>query len=135
MRRIQLPRNAFPNIFSPILEILSVALWMFSLLIASLCYLCLLMADIRHACEHGPYSQLLLESSHSRYYRSVPVNRDIVPEHLLLTHDNDIWSPKLYEHSSYLQYGNSCDNLPYCKTKNFIETKVTAIKLRGFNQF
>lgn len=133
MHRIQLPRNAFPNIFSPILEILSVTLWMFSLLIASLSYLCLLMVDIRYAYAHGPYSQLLLESSHSHYYRFVPVNRDIVPERLLLTHDNDIWSPKQCEHLANLQYENSFEDLPYRKFRAFIETKVAAIKLRGFN--
>lgn len=132
--RIQLPRNACPNTFSPILEILSVTLSMFSLLIASLSYLYLLMVDIRYAYEHGPYSQLLLESSHSHCYKFVPVNPDIVPECLLLTHDNDIWSPKQCEHLANLQYENSFENLPYRKFRAFIETKVAAMKLRGFNQ-
>jgi hypothetical protein len=127
MHRNQLPRNAFPNIFSLILGILSVALWMFSLLIASLSYLYLVMADIRYACVHGPYSQLLLESSHSHYYRFVPVYRDIVPEHLLSTHDNDILLPKQREHLASLQYESSFENLPYRKFRTFIETKVAAI--------
>ena len=86
-----------------------------------------MMADIRYACAHGPYLQLLLESSHSRYYRSVPVNRDNEPEHRLLTHGNDIWSPKLCEHLANLQYESSFGNLPYRKFRTFIETKVAAI--------
>ena len=83
--------------------------------------------------KYVPYLQLLLESSHSRYYRSVPVNRDNAPEHRLLTHGNNIWSPKLYEHLANLLYDSSFENLPYHKFRTFIETKVAAIKLRGFN--
>jgi len=133
MRRIRLPRKAFPNIASPIPEILAVALWMFYPLIALLNYLYLVMADIRDACAHDPYSPLLLVSSHSHYYRFEPANRDIVSEHPLLTHDNDTWSPILCEHLANLQYENSFENLPYRKFRTFIETEVAAIKLRGFH--
>jgi hypothetical protein len=127
MPRTQLPRNASPNISSPILGILSAALGMFSLSIASLSYLYLAMVDILCACAHGLYSLLPLESSHSHYYRFVPVNRDIAPEHLLLKHDNDIWSPRQGEHLTNLQYENSSEIRPYRKVRTFIETKVAAI--------
>src|ERR1035438_6522157 len=127
MLRTLLPRNASPNIFFPILGILSVALWTSSLLIASLSYLYLAMVDIRYACAHGLYLQLPLESSHSHYYRFVPVNHDIVSEHLLLTHDNDIWSPTQCEHLTNLLYENSFEIHPYCKVRTFIETEVAAI--------
>ena len=112
MPRNLLPRNASPNIFSPILGILFAALWMFSLSIVSLSYLYLAMVDILYACVHGPYSLHPLRSSHSHCYKSVPVNRDIVLVHLLSKHDNDIWSPKLCEHLTNLQYESSFENLP-----------------------
>ena len=73
------------------------------------------------------HSQLLLESSHSHYYRFVPVNPDTVSEHLLLTHDNDILLPIQGVHLTNLQYVNSFVIRPYCKVRTFIETKVAAI--------
>ena len=85
------------------------------------------MADILYACAHGLCSQLPLESSHSHYYRFVPVNPDIVPEHLPLTHDIDILSPRQCEHLTNLQYVNSSEIRPYRKVRTFIETKVAAI--------
>ena len=127
MLRTQLPRNASPNIFSPILGILSVALWMFSLLIASLSYLYSVMVDILYACAHDPYSPPPLVSSHSRYYISESANHDIVSEHPLLIHDNDTWSPILYERLANLQYVNPFEILPYRKFITFIETEVAAM--------
>lgn len=123
----QLPRNVFPNISSPVPGILFVALLMFSPLIASLSYLYLATVDILYACVHDPCSQLPLESLHSHYYRFVPINHDILPGHLLSEHDNDIWSPIQCEHLTNLQYENSYENLPYRKSRTFIEPKVAAI--------
>jgi len=40
---------------------------------------------------------------------------------------------KLYDNSDCLLYENFCDKYPYSKSKTFIETKVTAMKLQGFN--
>jgi hypothetical protein len=88
MPRTQLPRNVSPNIFSPIPEILSAALWIFSHLIASLSCLCSVMADILYACAHGPDSLPPLGSSHSHCYRFAPANHDTLSEHHLITHDN-----------------------------------------------
>ena len=127
MPRTLLPRNASPNIFFPIPEILSAALWMFSLLTFSLSHLYLTKVDIRYACVHGPYSLPLLEFSHSHYYRFAQVNHGIVLEYPLLAHDNDIWSPKQCEHLTNLQYVSSFEIRPYRKVKTFIETKVAAI--------
>ena len=127
MLRNQLPRNAFPNIFFPFPGILSAALLMFSPSIALLSCLRLAMVDIRYACVHGLYLQPLLESSHSHYYRFAPANRDIVPEHRPLTHDNDTWLPIQGEHLANLQYENSSEIRPYRKIRTFIESKVAAI--------
>jgi hypothetical protein len=38
-------------------------------------------------------------------------------------------------HLSYLLYVSSFDNHPCSKTKIFLETKVAAMKLRGFNHY
>jgi hypothetical protein len=42
-------------------------------------------------------------------------------------------SPKLYDNLNYLSNVNSFGSLTFNKTKTFIETKVTAMKLQGFN--
>ncbi len=125
--RIRSPRNGVPNIASLIPGILAVTLWMSFPLIALPSYLYSMMVDILYACARGPYLLLPLESLHSHYYRFVPVNHDILPGHLLLEHDNDIWSPILCEHLTNLQYENSYENLPYRKSRTFIEPKVAAI--------
>ena len=131
--RIRSPRNGVPNIASLIPGILAVTLWMSFPLIALPSYLYSMMADIRYACARGPYLLLLLEFLHSHYYRFVPVNRDTEAEYPLLTHGNDTSLPRLCEHLANLQYENSFEYLPYSKFRTFIETKVAAIKLRGFN--
>jgi len=133
MPRIQLPRNACPNISFPIPGILSEVLWTFFLLSASLSYLYSVMEDIQCAYVRGLCLLHLSGSSHSHYYRSEQANRDIGTEHPLLAHDTDTWSPILCERLANLQYENSFAFLPYRKVRAFIETKVAAMKLRGFN--
>lgn len=127
MPRTLLPINVSPSTFFPIPGILSTALWMSSLLSFSLSHLYLTRVGIRYACGHGPSSLPLLGFSHSHYYRFSQVNHDIVLEYPLLAHDNDIWSPKLCEHLTNLQYVSSFEIRPYRKVNTFIETKVAAI--------
>lgn len=133
MRRTRLPRNGVPSIASLTPEILAGALLMSYPLISLPSYLYSTMVDILYACVHDPYSLPLLEFSHSHCYKFVPVNLDTESEHPLLEHGNDTWSPILYEHLANLQYENSFEYLPYRKFRAFIETKVAAMKLRGFN--
>jgi len=91
------------------------------------------MVDTLYAYGYGLY--LLLLSKYTRFlsYIFELINLGISSEHRLVIYDSDILSPILYEHSSDSQYVNSFESLPFCKTNNFIETKVAAIKLRGFN--
>lgn len=130
---ILLPRNVFPNIFFPIREILLATFSMCGPLISLPNHLYSWMVDTLHAYVYDPYLRLLLIFEHFLNYIFGSANPYILTGYLLLKHDNDIWLPKLYEHSFYLQYVNSCDSLPYRKTNNFIETKSSRNKLRGFN--
>jgi hypothetical protein len=91
------------------------------------------MVGIRYACAHDPYLPPLLRFSHSHYYRFEPIDRGTEFAHRLSTHGNDIWSPRRGEHLANLQYANSFEYLAYRKFIAFIETKVAAMKLRGFN--
>src|SRR5271157_2538964 len=133
IHHILLTRNVFPNIFCPIREILLATFSMCDPLISLPNRLYSSMVDTLHAYVYDPCLRLLLIFVRFLNYIFGSTNPYILAEYSLSKHDNDIWLPKLYEHSFYLQYANSCDSLPYCKTNNFIETKVAAIKLRGFN--
>src|ERR1035441_5634023 len=126
-----LPKNVFPNIFFPTRETLVATCEMFFPLIALLNHLYSLMLGTLRAYVHGLCLQHLSISLHSHYCISESINHDSVTVYRLLKHDSDIWSPKLYEHSSCLQYENSFDNFPYCKTNNFIETKSCRNKIAG----
>ena len=88
---------------------------------------------IQYVDEHDPYSPLLSVYEHSRCCRLESEDLDNVPEYLLSVHDNDIWSPILYRHLTYLPNDCFCDCLAYRKDKKFIETKVPALKMQGFN--
>ena len=90
------------------------------------------MLNTQYAYEHDPCLLHPSVSLRSLNYRFEQSNLGNEPANLLLTHDNDISLPILYEHLVYLKYVNFFDNLPYCKTKKFLETKVAAIKLREF---
>lgn len=89
--------------------------------------------DIQHACEYDPCSQHPSIYGHSTNRRSVPVNLDSDVEGHRSKLYNDISSPILYDNLNYLLNGSSYDIRPSNKTKIFIETKVAAIELQGFN--
>lgn len=89
--------------------------------------------DIQHAREHDLYLQHLLVSEHSHYYKFGLSDLGFFAEYHLEGHGNDTSSPKQGEQKYYLYYGSSYDIQPYCKTMKFIETKVAAMKLQGFN--
>jgi len=91
------------------------------------------MADIRHAYEYGPCSQRPSEYVHSPNRISAPANRDSDAEGRPLKRYKDILSPRLYDNLNYLLKVSSSDIRPFNKTKIFIETKVAAMKLQGFN--
>ena len=86
-----------------------------------------------HAYEYDLYSPLLSKYEHSLNYISELANHDNGVEHRPVKQHIDISSPKLYGNSNWLSNENSSGNLTFNKTKTFIETKVTAIKLQGFN--
>lgn len=129
----QLPKSDVPNISVSIVETLFEEAEKFSLSISLQAYLHLPKEGIQYAYERGLCSQHPLKSEHSHYCKSELANPSFVAEYLLVKHDNDILSPKLYELTAYSHYGLSFDNRPYCKSIKFIETKVAAMKLQGFN--
>jgi hypothetical protein len=92
------------------------------------------MEDTQHAYEHDLYLRLLSEYVHFHYHISELTSRDTFAANLLLKHDNDTLLPKLGDNLNYLLNVNSFDNQTFNKSKTFIETKVTAMKLQGFNQ-
>jgi len=89
--------------------------------------------DIPHEYECGHCSQPLSEYERSPNRISEPKGPDSDAVGLPLEHHSDILSPRLCDNSNYLSNGNSCGNHPFHKTKTFIETKVAAMKLQGFN--
>ena len=95
--------------------------------------LCSMKEGIPHAYGRGPYSPLLSGYERSPNRISVPKGLDSGTEGLPLELHNDTWSTILYGNSDYLSNGNYCGTRPSHKTKTFIETKVTAMKLQGFN--
>ncbi len=91
------------------------------------------MEHTQYACEYDLCLQHLLECGHSRYYKSGLEYLDSEFANRLLEHDSDISLPKQYGNSTDLLYVNSFYILPYNKAKIFIETKVSAMELQGFN--
>ena len=129
----QQPRNDAPNISVSIVGILSAASVMSDLLTSSPTYSHSERGDIQHVREHGLDSQHLLKSEHSRCCKSELSNHASFAECRLEEHDNDTLSPKQDEPTSYLHYGCLFYYRPYCKSMKFIETKVAAMELQGFN--
>ena len=129
----QLPKNAAPNISSLMLGTPAVANEMSDLSSSSQEYLCSKRVDIQCAYEYDPCSQHLSIFGHLHYHKSAPEYLGISLECHLLAHGNDIWSPKQYDNSNYLLNVNCFGTAPFSKGKLFIETKVTAMKLQGFN--
>lgn len=130
---IQLPKNDAPSISYPILEIPAEEVLSNDPLTSLQEHLYSTMVDIQYACEYDPYLLLLSKYEHSHYRISVLKYLDIYASNLLATHGNDTSLPKLYDMLDCLLYENSFDTLPYNKSKTFIETKVAAMKLQGFN--
>jgi len=133
MRHSQQPRNDVPNISASGLEIHFEESVKFDLLASSPKCSHSRMEGIQHGHEHDLYSQLPLRFERSHYYISELSNHGFVAEYRLEEHDNDTSLPKQDEQTFYLHYGLSFDNRPYCKSMKFIETKVAAMKLQGFN--
>jgi hypothetical protein len=95
-------------------------------------YLYSLTVDTQYGDEHGLYSQRLSRSEHSHYYIFGLSNLESAFEYHLVEHDNDILLTRLDEHLNDLHYGCFFDNHPYCKTRNFIETKSNCNEIAGF---
>ncbi len=129
----QLPKSVAPNTSSPTQGIPAVTTLRSVLSISLQECLRPVMVDTQHAYECGPYSLPLLEYGHSHYHKSVLASLDIDVANLHGEHYIDTWLPKRYDNINYLRNGNFFDTLPFRKFKTFIETKVTAMKLQGFN--
>jgi len=127
------PKNGDPNIAYSAWEI-PVAKAEMSVLSVSLPK-CLysMKVDTQRAYGYDPYLQHLSEYGHFQNYISVSTNHDSDAEYLLEEHHNDTLSPRLDGNSNCLSNVNSFGSLSFNKAKTFIETKVTAIKLQGFN--
>ena len=89
--------------------------------------------ETQHAYGYDPYLQLPLKYEHSQSYISESIYHDNDVEYPLVKQHIDILLPKQYDNSNWLSNVNFYDNLTFNKTKTFIETKVTAMKLQGFN--
>ena len=98
-------------------------------------HLCSMTEGTQRDCAHGLYLQLPLVSEHSLCYISAQLNLDSEPEHLLSVHGNDTSSPTQCVRSLDLRNASLSCMIPFCKSIKFIETKVPAMKLQGFNQF
>ena len=127
------PKSDGPNIFCSELEIPVARDGMSALSASSLKHLCSGTEDTQHAYEHVPCSQLLLKYEHFQNYISESTNHDNDTEGRPEEHRNDILSPIQYGNSNCLSNESSFGSWTFNKTKTFIETKVTAIKLQGFN--
>lgn len=128
-----LPKNDAPNRSFPMPEILAEEVLRIALLTSLPKYLYSMMEDILHAYEYDPCSQLPSKFAHSLHCISVLVILDIYAVNHLSKLYSDISLPILYDNLNYLLNVNSCDILPFNKAKTFIETKVTAMELQGFN--
>lgn len=133
MHHSLLPKNDDPNIVCSAWEIPAAKDEMNDLSASLPKYLYSMKGDIQRACEHGPCSQLLLVSLRFQNYISESENHDNDVGGRPEEHGNDIWSPIQYGNSNCLSNVSSCGRWTFNKTKTFIETKVTAMKLKGFN--
>jgi len=129
----QLPKSVDPNIVYSAWEILFEEAEKNDLSFSLPKHLYSKMVDIQRAYEYDPGSQLLSKYAHSLNYISVPTNHDNDIEYRLVKQDNGILLPILNDNLNCLSNENSCGSLTCNKTKTFIETKVTAMKLQGFN--
>jgi hypothetical protein len=103
---------------------------MFFLSTSSPTYLHSTTVDTQHGYVHGHCLLPLSKYVHPLNCIFELSSHDIVPLCLLSRHDTYILQPIPSELSIDLLNVNSCDILPFCKSTNFIETKVTAINCR-----
>jgi len=96
-------------------------------------HLCSMKVDIQRAYEYDLCSLHLLEYVHFQNYISESTNHDSDVVYRLGEHCNDISLPIQYDNLNYLSNVNSFGSLTFNKSKTFIETKVSAMKLQGFN--
>lgn len=129
----QQPKNACPSTAFSTLETHLESVGTSDLLTSLPKYLCSKMVGILYAYGYDLYSRLLSVSVHFRYRISGSANHGNATEHLREVLNNDILSPILYGNSNYLSSGNYFGRLAHNKSIMFIETKVTAMKLQGFN--
>jgi hypothetical protein len=135
MPHILSPKNVAPNISSPILETPVVKAVRSCPLVVSPIHSRSSMVDIPHVYAHGLYSQPPSVSLRLQHYIFESLNHGTFFEHLLAIRDTCILSPIQCAPSTSLQNVNSSYMYPFRKFTKFIETKVTAIKLQGFNLF
>ena len=128
------PRNDAPSTFFPSLEILSEVGGMSGPLTSLLAHLYSRMEGIQHAYQYDLCLQPLLKSVHFLSHIFVLTGLYICVLGRPLIHDICTWLPIQYGNLNYLLNGCFFDTLPFNKTKTFIETKVTAMKLQGFNR-
>ena len=129
----QLPRNDGPNTFYQAQEIPVGEAAKNGLLISLQGYLYSKRGDIQHAYGDDLCLLRLSISEHFHYRIFVSVYPYIFLGRLLSIHGTCILLPKQYGNLNYLPSGNCFDIEPFSKFKTFIETKVSAMKLQGFN--
>ena len=130
---IQQPKSVDPNTSFLTLEIPFGEDGKFDLSISLLTCSHSKRVDIQHAYECDLYLPHLSKYEHSHYHKFELASLGNGVEDLLEAHDNDTWLPTQYDNLDYLRNVNFCDILTYRKFKKFIETKVTAMELQGFN--
>jgi hypothetical protein len=133
MLHSQLPKNADPNTSCPRQEILFEGIETCVPLTSLPNYLRSTMVDTLHEYEHDLYLQPPLIFVHSQNRISVLSDPCNASEYPPLIHDNDTWSPILYVLIVDLLNAISFYILPFSKSIKFLETKMPAIKLQGFN--
>ena len=129
----QQPKNGDPNIAYSVWEIPVAEAEMSVLSVSLRRRFRLMQENTQHAYGHDPYLQHLSEYEYFQNYISVSTNHDSDAGYLLEEHHNDTLSPILNGSSNCLSNEFSFGSLSFNKAKTFIETKVTAIKLQGFN--
>lgn len=129
----QQPKSGDPNIVCSTWGIPFVEAEMSDPSVSLIKYLCLMMGDTQRACAHGLYLQHLSKYGHFQNYIFVSANLDNDAGHHLEVLHIDILSPILNDNLNCLSNVNSFCSMTFNKAKTFIDTKVTAIKLQGFN--
>ena len=128
-----LPKNAFPNTSSPIQEIPVEVDGKNDLLTSLQEYLDLTKVDTQRAYEYDLCLLPLSIFEHFHYHIFGSGYLGTFPEYHLSKQDTYTLLPIQYGSLSYLLNENYSGIEPFSKFKKFIETKVSAMKLQGFN--